>query len=102
VIAYRTREAPESSRALLRSATADGSIAAVAFTSGSTVRGLVSLGRAESIDVLSMPAVCIGPETADEARAAGFQILAISPAPDSPSLAATTARALALAPQEIA
>jgi hydroxymethylbilane synthase len=102
VIAYRTREAPESSRALLRSATADGPIAAVAFTSGSTVRGLVSLGRAESIDVLSMPAICIGPETADEARAAGFQILAISPAPDSPALAATTARALALTPQEIA
>jgi hydroxymethylbilane synthase len=102
VIAYRTREAPERSRTLLRAAATDGAIAAAVFTSGSTVRGLVSLGRAESIDVLSMPAVCIGPATADEARAAGFQILAISPAPDSPSLAATTARALALAPQEIA
>jgi hydroxymethylbilane synthase len=102
VIAYRTREAPERSRTLLRAAATDGAIAAAIFTSGSTVRGLVSLGRAESIDVLSMPAVCIGPETADEARAAGFQILAISPAPDSPSLAATTARALALVPQEIA
>jgi len=102
VIAYWTREAPESSRELLRSATVDGPIAAVALTSGSTVRGLVSLGRAESIDVLSIPAVCIGPETADEARAAGFRILAISPAPDSPAFAATTARALALTPQEIA
>jgi len=102
VIGYRTREAPERSRALLRAAATDGAIAAAVFTSGSTVRGLVSLGRAESIDVLSMPAVCIGPETADEARAAGFKILAISPAPDSPALAATTARALALTPQEIA
>jgi uroporphyrinogen-III synthase len=101
VVAYRTREAPETSRVLLRTAAA-GPIAAVAFTSGSTVRGLLSLGRAESIDVLTIPAVCIGPETADEARAAGFQILAISPGPDSSSLAATTARALALAPQEIA
>jgi len=102
VIAYRTREAPERSRALLRAAATDGAIAAAVFTSGSTVRGLVSLGRAESIEVLSMPAVCIGPETADEARGAGFQILAISAAPDSPTLAATTARALALTPQEIA
>jgi hydroxymethylbilane synthase len=101
VIAYRTREAPESSHERLRTATADGPIAAAVFTSGSTVRGLVSLGRAESIDVLSMPAVCNGPKTADEARAAGFQILAISAAPDSPALAATTARALALTPQEI-
>jgi uroporphyrinogen-III synthase len=101
VIAYRMREAPESSRERLRTATADGPIAAAVFTSGSTVRGLVSLGRAESIDVLSMPAVCNGPKTADEARAAGFQILAISAAPDSPALAATTARALALTPQEI-
>jgi len=65
VIGYRTREAPERSRALLRAAATDGAIAAAVFTSGSTVRGLVSLGRAESIDVLSMPAVCIGPETAD-------------------------------------
>ncbi|HEV7809870.1 MAG TPA: hydroxymethylbilane synthase [Candidatus Limnocylindrales bacterium] len=101
VIAYRTREAPERSRKRLAAAAIEGPIAAAVFTSGSTVRGLVSLGRAESIDVLSIPAICIGPETADEARSAGFQILAISPAPDSPALAATTTRALALTPQEI-
>ena len=100
VVAYRTREAPESSRPLLRGALSEGPIAAVAFTSGSTVRGLVALGRGESIDVLSIPSVCIGPETADEARAAGFRILAVSPAPDSVALAAATARALALQPQE--
>ena len=91
MIAYRTREAPESSRALLRRGDGRGPIAAVVFTSGSTVRGLVALGQAESIDVGSIPAVCIGPETADEARAAGFRILAVSPTPDAAALAATTA-----------
>ncbi len=101
LIAYRTREAPERSRALLRTAAADGPIAAAVFTSGSTVRGLVSLGNAASVDVRSIPAVCIGPETADEARVAGFRILAVSLTPDSAALAATTARALALQPQEI-
>jgi uroporphyrinogen-III synthase len=101
VVAYRTREAPDASRVLLRRALSEGPIAAVAFTSGSTVRGLVKLGRDESIDVLSIPSVCIGPETADEARAAGFQVLAVSPVPDSIALAAATARALALQPQEI-
>jgi hydroxymethylbilane synthase len=101
VVAYRTHEAPEGSRILLRRAVSDGPIAAVTFTSGSTVRGLVKLGRDEAIDVLSMPSVCIGPETADEASAAGFQILTVSPATDSVALAAATARALALQPQEI-
>jgi hydroxymethylbilane synthase len=100
VIAYRTREAPESSRALLRSATSDGPIAAVAFTSGSTVRGLLALGKAESIDVRSFPAVCIGPETADEARSAGFRILAVAPTPDVSGLAAATAKVLARQSQE--
>jgi uroporphyrinogen-III synthase len=95
VVAYRTREAPESSRRLLGEAMTGGSIAAVAFTSGSTVRGLVALGRVVSIDVIAIPAICIGPETADEARAAGFRILAISATPESAALAATSAIALA-------
>jgi uroporphyrinogen-III synthase len=100
VIAYRTREAPESSRALLRRVTADGPVGAVVFTSGSTVRGLLSLGTAESIDVRSLPAVCIGPATADEARTAGFRILAVAPTPDSAALAAATATALRRQPEE--
>jgi uroporphyrinogen-III synthase len=100
VIAYRTREAPESSRGLLRTATEDGPIAAAVFTSGSTVRGLSSLGAAESVDVRSIPALCIGPETADEARAAGFRILAVSPTPDPAALAAIAATALARQPEE--
>jgi hydroxymethylbilane synthase len=101
VVAYRTREAPEASRELLRRAFAGGPIDAVDFTSGSTVRGLVALGRSESLDVRTIPCVCIGPETADEARAAGFRILAVSPAPDLVSLAAATARFLVVQPQEI-
>jgi uroporphyrinogen-III synthase len=99
VVAYRTREAPESSRPLLRAAV-DRPIAAAAFTSGSTVRGLVALGKTESVDVRSIPAVCIGPATADEARAAGFRVLAVSPRSDSAALAATTANALARRPEE--
>jgi uroporphyrinogen-III synthase len=101
VIGYRTREAPQASRGLLRQAMSDGPIAAVVFTSGSTVRGLVALGRDESIDVLSLPCVCIGPETANEAGRAGFRVMAISPAPDSAALAAATAKALAPVPREI-
>ena len=101
LVAYRTREAPEESRDLLRRAFAGGPIDAVTFTSGSTVRGLVALGGGDSIDVRRIPCVCIGPEAADEAGAAGFRILAVSPRPDSASLAATTAQALALQPQEI-
>ncbi len=100
VIAYRTREAPETSRGLLRTATTDGPIAAAVFTSGSTVRGLLSLGQAESIDVRSFPAVCIGPETAEDARSAGFRILAVASTPDATALAAATATALARQPEE--
>jgi len=100
VIAYRTGEAPEGSRSLLR-LSMDQPIAAVVFTSGSTVRGLVGLGRAESIDVVSIPAVCIGPETAADARAAGFRVLAVSPLPTATALASTTARALAALPVEV-
>lgn len=100
VVAYRTREAPESSRRLLRAATDHGSIAATVFTSGSTVRGLVALGIAESIDVRMFPAICIGPETADEARMAGFRVLAVSPTPDATALVAATADAFIRQPQE--
>jgi uroporphyrinogen-III synthase len=95
VIAYKTSEAPQASRRLLAEVMTRGPIAAVVFTSGSTVRGLVALGRIESIDVLAIPSICIGPETADEARAAGFRILAISATPEAEVLAATSAIALA-------
>ena len=101
VVAYRTHEAPDGSRALLRQAVDGGPIAAVVFGSGSTVRGLVTLGRADSIDVTSIPSICIGPETANAARAAGFRILGVAPTPDPAALAAAAAHALTLQPQEI-
>ena len=90
IVAYRTREAPETSRRLLRAVAADGPIAAAVFTSGSTVRGLVSLGDAESVDVRSLAAVCIGAETAHVARASGFRVLAVAATPDPAALAAAT------------
>jgi len=100
VIAYRTHEAPDESRILLRRAFTDGPIAAVVFTSGSTVRGLMSLAAAASVDVTSIPAVCIGPGTAGEARAAGFRLIVVSPSPDAAGLAAASARAVAAQSQE--
>ena len=101
VIGYRTGQAPESSGPLLRAAFADGSIDAVLFTSGSTVRGLEALARAEALDVNSIPAICIGPETAAEAVGAGFSVLAVSSTPDAVALADVTARSLASQEQEI-
>jgi len=93
IVAYRTREAPESSRALLRNAIADGPLDLVLFTSGSTVRGLVALAGAEQVaEILSVPAVCIGPETASEAQRAGFAVLAEATTPDATVLAAIAAR----------
>jgi uroporphyrinogen-III synthase/uroporphyrinogen III methyltransferase/synthase len=100
VVVYRTREAPVSSRPLLRRALAGGPIDAVVFTSGSTVRGLVALARAESLGIASIPAVCIGPETEAAARRAGFPVLAVSLTPEAAALATTTAAALAAQPKE--
>ena len=101
LVAYRTCEAPEASRALLRHALADGPTDAVVFTSGSTVRGLVALARAEGLAVAAIPSVCIGPETAQAARDAGFSVLAVSATPAAGALASATARALAPDPKEI-
>jgi hydroxymethylbilane synthase len=100
IVAYRTREAPVGSRPLLRRALADGPIDAVLFTSGSTVRGLVALARAESLDIAAIPSVCIGPETAADARRAGFSVLAVSVRPEAAALATTTAAALPAQPKE--
>lgn len=101
VIGYRTREAPEDSRPLLRRALEEGLFDAVVFTSGSTVRGLVALADAESRPVTSIPAVCIGPETAGEAGRTGFRVVAVSATRDAAGLAAATTAALAGQQQEI-
>jgi hydroxymethylbilane synthase len=101
VIAYRTREAPQGSRRLLRAAVDGGPIAAVLFTSGSTVRGLRSIAQDESIDLIGIPAVCIGAETADAAKRAGFRVVAVSPTPAAAAIAHTVVQALAPQLQEI-
>jgi uroporphyrinogen-III synthase len=62
----------------------------------------MKLARDGATDLLTIPSVCIGPETAADAAAAGFRTLAVSPSPSAAALATTTARALALVPQEIA
>jgi hydroxymethylbilane synthase len=102
VVGYRTIESPAESAALLRAAFARGAPAAVVFTSGSTVRGLLALGDREGLDVRTLPAVCIGRETEAAAAAAGFRVLAVAPDPSAESLASTTADALTRLPQEIA
>jgi hydroxymethylbilane synthase len=100
VVAYRTFEAQDTSERLLRTALGEGPIAAVIFTSGSTVRGLVSIATSQGIelDVIRIPAVCIGPRTAAEARAAGFKVIGISSMPEPAALAATAAEALKVGP----
>jgi uroporphyrinogen-III synthase len=100
-VAYRTAEAPASSRNLLRAALGESAIDAVVFTSGSTIRGLRSLAAADDVVITHIPAVCIGPETADEATRLGFTLLAVASSQDADALARTTADALHLQPQEI-
>ncbi len=75
VVAYRTREAPETSRGPLEAALDGDRLASIVFTSGSTVRGLLALADEEGRSRLrGVPAVCIGPRTAEVAREQGFQV----------------------------
>jgi uroporphyrinogen III methyltransferase/synthase len=77
-VAYRTIEGPAQSRDPLRAAL-HADLAGIAFTSSSTVRGLLRLaspvdrGRARAV-----PAFCIGPVTAETARQGGFDVAAIA------------------------
>ena len=100
-IAYRTREAPESSAAAAARAPADGPIAAVLFTSGSTVRGLVALGHG------GFDRGALDPGHLHRSRrrrrppgTAGFRILAVSATPDVELTGRDDRRALAVRPQE--
>lgn len=78
VVAYRTIEAPPASRDALRVALHDD-LGGIAFASASAVRGLMRLtvpidrGRARSI-----PAFCIGPVAAEQARHSGFNVAAVA------------------------
>jgi hydroxymethylbilane synthase len=92
VIAYRTVEGPVTSRRPLADAFAVGPFAAIAFTSGSTIRGLLTLlTPAERRIALRARAWCIGPETAAVARESGFGDVAEAPSRSGPALAAAIA-----------
>ena len=78
VVAYRTIEGPASSRDPLRVALQQD-LDGIAFTSGSTVRGLTRLGSPlDRSRARALPAFCIGPVTAAEARKSGFHVAAIA------------------------
>jgi uroporphyrinogen III methyltransferase / synthase len=77
VVAYRTVEGPPHSASALERAL-ENRLEGVAFTSPSTVRGLLALAdRIGAADrALALPAFCIGPVTADAAGASGFVTVA--------------------------
>lgn len=87
VVAYRTLEGPPESREPLRRAL-ESPLDGITFTSGSTVRGLVALLRDEDRALAAqLPAFCIGPVTAAEARRAGFDPAVTPPDHTSAGLA---------------
>ncbi|MES2209343.1 MAG: hydroxymethylbilane synthase [Chloroflexota bacterium] len=94
IVGYTTIEGPQASTGLLQRAFEEGPPDLVVFTSGSTVRGLLVLAERAAIDVLGLPAVCIGPETASAAEGAGFHVVAVSASPDAWILAQVAARAV--------
>jgi uroporphyrinogen III methyltransferase/synthase len=91
VIAYRTIEGPAASRDPLHAAL-HADLDGIAFTSSSTVRGLLRL--ASPVDrgrACAIPAFCIGPVTADTARHSGFDIGAVADEHTGTGLADTIA-----------
>lgn len=95
VVAYRTVEGPAASREALRVAL-EGSLDGIAFTSGSTVRGLLRLADAATRPTIEgLPAYCIGPITADVARRSGLRVAGMSTTHTAAGLARTIASQLA-------
>ena len=99
-VAYRTAEAPASSRTLLRTALGESAIDAVVFTSGSTIRGLRSLAAADDVVVTASQPSASAPRPPMRRRRPGFTLLAVASSHDADALARTTADALHLQPQE--
>lgn len=88
---YRTIEGPSASRPILRSALRGDRIDAVLFASGSAVRGLLSLAEPDDADLVRvLPAICIGPGTADVATEHGFHVLGASAMQRADTLAERT------------
>ncbi|MDR7402390.1 MAG: uroporphyrinogen-III synthase [Armatimonadota bacterium] len=71
VVAYLTVEGPEESRLPLRRAL-EGGVDVVVFTSGSTVRGFARLADDVRVRLAGVAVACIGPVTAEVARALGM------------------------------
>jgi hydroxymethylbilane synthase len=95
VVAYRTVEGPEGSRAALAAALDDGSTDALVFASGSAVRGLLELAPAGLAAVLrATPAICIGPATTEVARGLGFARITEASSQDADGLADAVVAAL--------
>jgi len=88
VTVYRTVPSP-AGREQLRSLLAAGTLDALTFTSGSTVKSFVSLLDAAQVKGIAgrVAVACIGPVTADEARAAGLQVDALAKEATIPGLA---------------
>jgi len=77
-IAYRTIEGPPTSRQPLRRALESG-LHGIVFSSGSAVRGLLALlAPAEQAQARAIPALCIGPVTAEQAAAGGFEVALVA------------------------
>jgi len=78
VIAYRAVVPPDADAGALRAALAAGDLDAVTFTSSSTVANFVALAGPDAtarIAATGRPAIaCIGPVTAEAARAAGLPV----------------------------
>lgn len=99
VLAYRTVEAPETSKPLLRQALDDGPLDAIILTSGSTARGLLGLADDDVRSrLLRTVAVAIGEPTARVARGLSFHRVLVAPTPAAAALADFTAAALGVRP----
>lgn len=93
-VAYRTLEAPPTSRQPLRNALDQG-VELIAFASPSAVRGLVKLLEPAGVArVRGVAAACIGPVTAQEAVAHGFEVSVVADRHTAPDLARAIAEQL--------
>ncbi len=103
VVAYRTVEAPASSREGLAAAIDDGPIDAIVLTSGSTARGLLALAAGEARErLLATAVVAIGEPTARIAADLGFSTVLCAPSPEASALAAFVASALGVLARPVA